>query len=317
MQILVTGAAGFIGSHLSEKLLSLGHQVTGVDNFDPFYPKNVKEKNLEKCLESKNFTFYNSDIADIQSTPGLNKLLPDIVIHLAAKAGIRPSIENPGAYIQTNIVGTFHLLEWMKTNDCKKLVFASSSSVYGNNKKTPFEETDAVDSPISPYAFTKKSCELLNFNYHQLYDMSIINLRFFTVYGPRQRPDLAIHKFFELIYNNKPLDIFGDGTTGRDYTYIDDIINGICASVNRIKSAKKLYEVINLGNNKPVLLKDLVDTIENITGKKIIRRQLPMQPGDVDLTYADITQAKNKLNYLPSTSLNEGLNKFKTWYENR
>ena len=317
MNILLTGAAGFIGSHLSERLLMLGHSVIAIDNFDPFYPKEIKRSNLERCLQSKDFVFHEIGISEIDSVISSKNLPVDLVIHLAAKAGVRPSIENPSAYIETNIIGTHHVLEWMKNNDCKKMIFASSSSVYGNNPKTPFSESDAVDSPISPYAFTKKSCELLNYTYHHLYDIDIINLRFFTVYGPRQRPDLAIHKFFDLIYNEKPIQIFGDGKTGRDYTYIDDTINGICASIDLIHSANNIYEIINLGNSKPVLLNELVDSIERVTGKKAKRTYLPMQEGDVDLTYADISVAAKKLNFLPGTTLQDGLNNFKIWYENR
>ncbi len=317
MKILITGAAGFIGSHLSEKLLSLGHKVTGIDNFDPFYLKSIKQSNLEKSLQSENFKFIPCDLSEIKNNLSGNENDFDLVIHLAAKAGVRPSIENPHSYIETNILGTFHVLEWMKNTGCHKLIFASSSSVYGNNKKIPFHESDSVDRPISPYALTKKSCELLNYNYYHLYDLSIINLRFFTVYGPRQRPDLAIHKFFDLIYNDKPIQLFGDGRTGRDYTFIADTIQGICSSVERISKEQKIYETYNLGNSKPVLLKDLIEDIENIIGKKAIRKYLPMQEGDVDLTFADITLAKQMLGYSPSTPLHEGLLKFKEWFDRK
>ncbi len=317
MKILITGAAGFIGSHLSEKLLSLGHAVTGIDNFDPFYSKSIKQSNLEISLQSENFRFIPCDLSEIKNVLPGNENCFDLVIHLAAKAGVRPSIENPHSYIETNILGTFHLLEWMKNTGCRKLIFASSSSVYGNNKKIPFHESDSVDRPISPYALTKKSCELLNYNYYHLYDLSIINLRFFTVYGPRQRPDLAIHKFFDLIYNDKPIQLFGDGRTGRDYTFIGDTIQGICSSVERISKEQKIYETYNLGNSKPVLLKDLIEDIENIIGKKAIRKYLPMQEGDVDLTFADITLAKQMLGYSPSTPLHEGLLKFKEWFDRK
>ena len=317
MKILITGAAGFIGSHLSEKLLSLGHSVTGIDNFDPFYAKSVKQSNLEKSLQSVNYRFFPCDLSEIKNTFTGKEFEFDLVIHLAAKAGVRPSIENPHSYIETNILGTFHVLEWMKNSACRKMIFASSSSVYGNNKKIPFHESDSVDQPISPYAFTKKSCELINYNYFHLYNLSIINLRFFTVYGPRQRPDLAIHKFFDLIYNEKPIQLFGDGKTGRDYTFVNDTVQGICSSVDRITSGQKLFETYNLGNSKPVLLKDLIEDIENVIGKKAIRNYLPMQDGDVDLTFADITQAKQMLGYSPSTPLREGLLKFKEWFDNK
>jgi UDP-glucuronate 4-epimerase len=313
MNIFITGAAGFIGSHLSEKLLSEGHSVTGIDNFDPFYPAEIKRKNLAQSLCSDKFKFYEGDIRHINGVVD-KKYHPDLVIHLAAKAGVRPSIENPESYISTNINGTFSVLEWMRSNGCKKMVFASSSSVYGNNK-IPFTESDSVDGPISPYAFTKKSCELLNHTYHHLHAFDIINLRFFTVYGPRQRPDLAIHKFFKLIKSDKAIDIYGDGSTGRDYTYIDDIISGIVSSVKRVKENNSLFETINLGNSKPVLLNELVDTIERMCGKNAERNYKPMQEGDVDRTFADISQAREKLGYNPSTTLENGLKNFLHWYE--
>lgn len=316
MNVLITGVAGFIGSHLAEKLLSHGHAVTGIDNFDPFYPREIKQANLLISKQSSNFKFIEADIKNISSVFETEHF--DFIVHLAAKAGVRPSIENPEAYIETNISGTQHLLEWMKKRNFKKLIFASSSSVYGNNRKTPFSESDSVDQPISPYAFTKKACELMNYNYHHLYDISIINLRFFTVYGPRQRPDLAIHKFFDLMTKDLPLQIFGDGNTGRDYTFIDDIVEGINRAVERINlSERKLFEIINLGNSKPVLLKDLVESIETVFGKKAIKKKMPMQEGDVDLTFADISTAKRLLNYDPQIILSEGLMRFKTWYDSK
>jgi UDP-glucuronate 4-epimerase len=316
MKILITGAAGFIGSYVTEKLISLGNDVTGIDNFDPFYKKQIKESNLQKSLSSQRFKFIEGSINDISSLLKNEEDRYDVVIHLAAKAGVRPSIENPAAYIDTNILGTFSVLEWMKAGHCNNLIFASSSSVYGNNRKTPFSESDAVDHPISPYAFTKKSCELMNFNYHHLYDLNIINLRFFTVYGPRQRPDLAIHKFFDQIYRNDPLSIFGDGSTGRDYTYIDDIVNGIHNSIELIGlKRKKIFDTFNLGNSSPVLLRDLITWIEKISGRKAVIKNLPMQEGDVDLTFADISKAKKNLKYQPHVKLEEGLSRFKEWYE--
>jgi nucleoside-diphosphate-sugar epimerase len=317
MNILITGVAGFIGSHLSERLLQMNHSIYGIDNFDDFYPEETKKNNLKVSQNSEKFNLIKADINDIEIAVKGKLTSVDLVIHLAAKAGVRPSIVNPKEYIHANIAGTEKLLEWMKSSGCRKLIFASSSSVYGNNIKIPFSESDRVDFPISPYAFTKKSCELLNHTYHHLYNIDIINLRFFTVYGPRQRPDLAIHKFFDLVYQDKPVNIYGDGKTGRDYTYVDDTVSGICSSIDRIMSNEKLYEIINLGNNKPVILNDLVHTIEQVTGKKIKRNHLPMQEGDVDLTYADISVAKQKLNFNPSTTLLDGLNKFKIWYESR
>ncbi len=316
MEIFITGAAGFIGSHLSEKLLAEGHKVTAIDNFDPFYPRAVKLNNLKNCFHSKNFRLHEGDINDINSVLGETGYNPDLVIHLAAKAGVRPSIENPAAYISANIKGTLSLLEWMKKNGCKKMIFASSSSVYGNNA-TPFSEKDSVDAPISTYAFTKKSCELMNYTYHHLHGFSIINLRFFTVYGPRQRPDLAIHKFFKLMSENKPIDIYGDGSTGRDYTYIDDIISGISSSINRITTKENLYDIINLGNSSPVTLNQLVEAIEITIGRKAEKKYKPMQDGDVNKTFADITRAKEILGYNPTTSLSAGLMSFLKWHEKK
>ena len=318
MKILVTGAAGFIGSHLSEHLLQNGHELTGIDNFDPFYPEEIKKKNIAVCLKSPGYKFIRCSLDELATKVNPSEANPDVVVHLAAKAGVRPSIENPQAYLETNVNGTMQLLEWMRAGGIKRMVFASSSSVYGNNKKTPFSESDNVDYPISPYAFTKKSCELMNYNYHHLYDISIINLRFFTVYGPRQRPDLAIHKFFELIYNNQPIPIFGDGSTGRDYTFIDDTIQGVIKSIERIcKAGNSLFETINLGNSKPVLLTDLVRSIEEVTGKKAILNHLPMQDGDVERTFADISLARKLLGYNPQVNLPDGLSQFRNWYESK
>jgi nucleoside-diphosphate-sugar epimerase len=315
MKILITGAAGFIGSHVSEKLLEAGHSITGIDNFDPFYSRLIKEKNLSRCFQHENFKFIEGDISNRELFNNISKA--GLVIHLAAKAGVRPSIDNPSAYINTNINGTFHLLEWMKKGNCNKMIFASSSSVYGNNSKTPFSESDNVDSPISPYAFSKKSCELLNHTYFHLNDISIINLRFFTVYGPRQRPDLAIHKFFDRIITGNPIQVYGDGTTGRDYTFVDDIVNGVLSAAERIIISEKLYEIINLGNNNPVSLNELIKNIETVLGKKAVREQMPSQEGDVDITFADISLAKKLLDYSPATTLLEGLNLFRSWHENK
>jgi len=318
MKILITGVAGFIGSHLCEKLLSKGYSIIGTDNFDDFYSKEIKKANLQFSRLHSDFHFIETDIRNFRDLIKLRNEKIEIVIHLAAKVGVRPSIENPQDYINCNITGTHNILELMKAINCSKLIFASSSSVYGNNKKIPFSETDSVDAPVSPYAFTKKSCELMNFNYHHLYNSSIVNLRFFTVYGPRQRPDLAIHKFFDKIYKNELIELYGDGKTGRDYTYIEDIVNGIILSVEFINSqTHPVYEIINLGNNHPVQLSDLIHAIKIVIGKPVKTTNLPMQQGDVDLTFADISKAKRLLNYLPVTTLSDGLHKFKTWYENK
>jgi UDP-glucuronate 4-epimerase len=315
MKVLITGCAGFIGSHLSEYFLTQGHEVVGIDNFDPFYNKEQKKKNLSVSLKNKSFIFSETDITNADALAKLPEGI-EAVIHLAAKAGVRPSIIDPQAYTHTNITGTLTILEWMRQRNIHKMVFGSSSSVYGNNKKIPFSESDVVDFPISPYAFTKKSCELLNHSYHHLHGFDIINLRFFTVYGPRQRPDLAIRKFVELISTDKPIQLFGDGSTARDYTYIDDIRNGIYSAFNYTVSNKNVFETINIGNNSPVKLIELVDCIGNALGKKPIISYAAMQPGDVDITFANIEKAKKLLNYNPSTTLQEGIASFITWFKN-
>ncbi|TVR77565.1 MAG: NAD-dependent epimerase/dehydratase family protein [Chitinophagaceae bacterium] len=312
-KVLITGAAGFIGSHLAEFYLNKNWSVTGIDNFDPFYDKGYKLNNLKILRNHPNFTFSEMDIRDRHSWDKLDDNY-DLVIHLAAKAGVLPSLEDPVGYVSTNLSGTTELLEWMKRKNLKKLLFASSSSVYGNAGKGPFDESMAVDKPVSFYASTKKSGELLTHVYHDLYDIDVINLRFFTVFGPRQRPDLAIHKFFKKIYNNEPIEIYGDGTTGRDYTFIHDTINGIQASASYVMENDNVYETLNLGNNKPILLHDLINEIEAVTGKKIIKIEKPKQAGDVDFTFASISKAKKLLGYKPSTSLRKGLEAFNDWF---
>ena len=312
MKILITGCAGFIGSHLTEYFLNNGHTVVGVDNFDAFYSKDLKLQNIAIASKHNNFVFHE---LDIRNSIGFATLSKDIeaVVHLAAKAGVRPSIEDPLGYGETNIKGTLNLLEWMRDAKVNKMIFASSSSVYGNNKKIPFSETDSVDQPISPYAFTKKSCELLNYTYHKLYNFDIINLRFFTVYGPRQRPDLAIRKFIENIQAGTPIHLFGDGNTARDYTFISDIVNGIGSALKYTDKHTNLYEIVNLGNNNPIKLIDMVMSIYTILGKEPNIIYESMQPGDVDITYADITKASKLFNYNPSTSFEDGIKKFVGW----
>jgi UDP-glucuronate 4-epimerase len=315
-EYLVTGCAGFIGSHLTDKLLADGHSVIGIDNFDPFYNIALKKDNLSNALKSKNFQFIEADLKNADSF----EIFPvnvDCVIHLAAKAGVRPSILNPQDYIASNIVATENILSWMKEKKIQKILFASSSSVYGNNLKTPFSETDNTDFPISPYAYTKKSCELLLHTYHHLYQIDVINLRFFTVYGPRQRPDLAIRKFIELIKNDQPINIYGDGSTGRDYTYVDDTVKGVINSLEYIMSHTGVFEIINLGNSNPIKLSELVNTIYNCLGKTPNIIKYPMQPGDVELTYADISKAKSLINYSPTTSLVHGINSVIKWIDNK
>ncbi len=311
--ILVTGCAGFIGSHVCAKLLHTGFKVIGIDNFDPFYSRGAKEANMKTFRSNPAFSFYQLDIAD-----GLNAVTEkniDGVIHLAAKAGVRPSIEDPAGYLRVNVMGTQKVHEFMQARAINKLIFASSSSVYGNNKKMPFSEVDNVDNPISPYAFTKKAGELMNYTFHHLYNIDIVNLRFFTVYGPGQRPDLAIHKFVERISNNQPLVLFGNGETARDYTYVEDTVSGICSALEYCMSNTGVYTTFNLGNNKPVKLNELVDVIYDEMGKEKNIVYEAMQAGDVDVTFADITKAGQLLNYTPATDLRQGIKKFIAWYK--
>ncbi len=312
MAILITGAAGFIGSNLAEYLIN-DNDIIGIDNFDPFYDINIKKNNLDNLLKSEKFTFVNMDFTDEKQVDELfSKYSIHCIIHLGGKAGVRPSILAPQDYVKANIQGTVNLLEAAKKYDINNFVFASSSSVYGNLLKGPFSETLDVRECISPYASTKLSCEHLCYTYSHLYNIKVKALRFFTVYGRRQRPDLAIHKFTDKISNGDPIEIYGDGYTGRDYTYIDDILYGIKQAMLYNDSA---FEVFNLGGSSPVLLKDLVQTIEeglDIEAKKVY---LPKQPGDVELTFADISKAQSMLNYTPTTNIQEGINKFIQWYK--
>jgi len=314
--ILITGGAGFIGSHLIEKLISIGYRVICIDNFDNFYARIKKENNIEKIRYSPEFCLIEGDIRDkklIENIFSVNTI--SLVIHLAAKAGVRPSIHNPCEYFDVNVNGTLNLLETMKKFSVQKLIFASSSSIYGNNSKIPYSESDNVDFPISPYAASKKSGELLTYTYHHLYKFNVISLRFFTVYGPRQRPDLAIYKFFKNIKNKQPIDVYGDGSTSRDYTYIDDIVEGICGSIVFLNANSKVHEIINLGNYNPICLSDLIKLIEQITGKQFLINYVAMQPGDVILTHANIDKAQRLINYNPKNTIEEGLIKFNKWFD--
>lgn len=324
--ILVTGGAGFIGSHLCEKLLLEGNKVIIIDNFNDFYDPKIKRNNIDEIkntmkknsIDINRLELYEGDFRDEEF---LNRLFDnnniDIIVHLAAMAGVRPSIENPKLYYDVNITGTLNLLEQCKRKEIKKFIFASSSSVYGNNEKVPFAEIDIVDTPISPYAATKKSGELMCHTYHYLFDMSIASLRFFTVYGPRQRPDLAIHKFTRLIKEKQPIPFFGDGSTSRDYTYIDDIVDGIIRSMRWVNSNEKGYDVFNLGGDKTVSLKEMVESIEETLGIDAIIDKLPMQPGDVNRTCADISHSNEILGYSPQVTFKQGIEKFVKWYLER
>lgn len=312
MAILVTGCAGFIGSNVVDRLLECGTQVVGVDNLDSFYDPSIKKKNIEHNLLNPNFSF---EEIDIRNSNALENIFKDFdietVIHLAARAGVRPSIKDPFLYEDVNIKGTLNVLEMGKTYGVKNILFASSSSVYGVNEKVPFSETDNVDKAISPYAASKKACETFCYTYHHLYGIPIVCLRFFTVYGPRQRPEMAIHKFTRLIDEGCEIEMYGDGTSKRDYTYISDIVDGIISSMD----IKEGYEIINLGNSNVVELRYLIHLIEKNLGKEARIKTLPDQPGDVPITYSDISKARSLLNYDPKTSIEEGIENFVLWYK--
>ena len=314
---LITGGAGFIGSTLGERLLKEKNKVIAIDNFCDFYNPSIKENNVKELVEKENFKLYRNDIRDRNAVKKIfdeNKI--DIVMHLAAMAGVRPSIENPILYQEVNCMGTQNLLEEMRAHNVTTGVFASSSSVYGNCKEVPFNEKMVVDFAISPYAATKKANEVMAHVYHKLFNMNIIMLRFFTVYGPKQRPDLAINKFTRLMLEGKEIPMFGDGTTSRDYTYIDDIVDGIVSSCNYVLTHNDVYEILNIGNSAPTSLKEMIETIGETLKVNPKIKQLPMQPGDVDRTYADITKAKEMLGYEPKTTFKEGIQKFIDWYKN-
>lgn len=306
---VVTGAAGFIGSHVSEALLAGGWRVTGVDSFDAFYDPLVKRANIAGCMRDSAFRLVQADIRDAEAMEGLLGEGADVVVHLAARAGVRPSIEQPLLYEQVNVGGTCVLLEAARRAGVGRFIFASSSSVYGNNAKVPFAEGDSVDHPISPYAATKKAGELLCYTYHHLFGLNVTCLRFFTVYGPRQRPDLAIHKFARLIERGEPIPVFGDGGMMRDHTYIGDIVAGVLAAIDRCGG----YHLYNLGNSHPVSLSDLVAAIERALGKTAVIERLPCQPGDVERTFANVELARHELGYEPRTDLAAGLAAFVTW----
>lgn len=311
MKILVTGAAGFIGSHLCQALLARDCRVVALDNFDSFYDPAVKRANLSACLTNKNFQLITGDIRDraaLDST--FTDANIDLIVHLAARAGVRPSIADPLGYYDVNVTGSAALLEAARIFGVSKFIFASSSSVYGNNEKIPFAESDNVDFPISPYAASKKAGELLCHTYHHLFDMDVTCLRFFTVYGPRQRPDLAIHKFTKLMDAGQPIPVFGDGSMSRDFTYIDDTIAGVLAAIDRCGG----YNIYNLGESQPIVLSDMITAIEKALGKNAVIDRQPLQPGDVNRTFADISLARKELDYNPATDLAHGLGKFVTWF---
>jgi len=317
LKVLLSGCAGFIGSHTCESLLDQGHEVIGIDNFSKFYAKDLKVRNMSLFYEHPNFTFYEIDIRNRDLLFSTLTESVDVVIHLAAKAGVRPSMDKMEEYIQVNLEGTRNLLDWMLSKACKKLFFASSSSVYGNNiNQSPSKEGENDNAPISPYAYTKRSAELLINTYHDMYQLDTIMARFFSVYGPRQRPDLAIYKFADAIKNDRPLDMYGDGSTARDYTFISDIIDGINNGVDYLLRNENVSTIINLGNGNPVRLSELIQTLQELIGKQNDINQLEEQKGDVNFTCANIQLASSLLGYEPQVPLKVGLKHFIDWYFN-
>lgn len=313
-QILITGGAGFIGSSLIAKLIeSPNLKITCLDNFDSFYNPKVKKNNIKPFLKKRNFNLVEADIRNFSQMKSKITNRYDLIIHLAAKVGIKPSLLDPLGYTQVNILGTQNLLELARKVDCKQFIFASSSSVYGVNPNIPWREDDNILMPISPYGSSKISGELLGHVYSHLYNIRFIALRFFSVYGPKQRPDLVIHKFTKLISEGKAISLYGDGKSKRDYTFIDDIVLGIVSALDYSGSQ---YEIINLGNNKPVELYQLVKILEIVLRKKAIINKLPKRPEDAPVTFADISKAKSLLNYQPETSLLNGIQRFVDWFKN-
>ena len=317
MRVLVTGGIGFIGSHLCQRLLTEGHAIVCLDNFDPFYDPAIKRRNLQEIQASGgggSFQFVEGDIRDKGLLEDLFKRVSfDLVIHLAARAGVRPSIQQPLLYEEVNVTGTLNLLEACREFGVMDLIFGSSSSVYGKNTKVPFAEGDRLEAMISPYAVTKRVGELYCYAYHHLHGLNIFCLRFFTVYGPRQRPEMAIHKFARLIHEGKKIPLYGDGTSRRDYTYIDDIIQGIMGAVQNLKG----YDIFNLGESQTTPLRELISLIEQALRKKAEVEELPEQPGDVPITYADIAKARRLLGYDPRVNIEEGVKRFAQWFRGK
>jgi UDP-glucuronate 4-epimerase len=315
MNVLVTGGAGFIGSHVAERLLDLGHSVWVLDDLNDFYEPRIKQANLAS-LQAKAlpFTFV---VGDLTERAALDELFGSVrfdqVIHLAARAGVRPSLQQPALYQRVNVEGTVNLLEAARERGVRKITIASSSSVYGVNSKVPFSETDPIVSAISPYAASKLACEALGHVYHHIYGMDIAMLRFFTVYGPRQRPDLAIHKFAQLIDTGRPIPVFGDGSTARDYTYVTDTVDGVIACTEREFG----FDIFNLGESQTVTLARLIELLEQHLGRKAVIDRQPTQPGDVPITYADITKARARLGYQPTVKIEQGIPRFIDWFRDR
>jgi UDP-glucuronate 4-epimerase len=313
MRVLVTGAAGFIGSHLCERLCARGDQVVGLDNFDPFYGRDVKEANLAGLRGNPRFALVEGDLRDVAVLKqAFDRAQPEVVVHLAALAGVRPSLLDPARYADVNVTGTQRIVDAVREHGARRLVFASSSSVYGLDSQPPFKESDPCLKPVSPYASTKRSGELLLFTAHHLYALDITCLRFFTVFGPRQRPDLAIHKFARRIAAGQPIELFGDGSTSRDYTFIDDIVDGVVASIDQ-PAAEPAYRIYNLGGSRPVPLSKLVDLLAAALGKQPQVTYGLEQPGDMKRTLADVTLSRKALGYSPKVSMEDGIARFVDW----
>lgn len=312
MNFLVTGGAGFIGSNLCERLLEAGHAVWAFDDLNSFYDLSIKQRNIREIQAlAKPFTFVQGDITDRAALDGLfRKTKLDQILHLAARAGVRPSLAEPALYQRVNVEGTVNLLEAARLHGVRKITIASSSSVYGVNAKVPFSEADPIFSAISPYAASKLACESLGHVYHHVYGMDVVMLRFFTVYGPRQRPDLAIHKFAQLISAGKSIPVFGDGSTARDYTYVSDTLEGILACTQKNFG----FEILNLGESQTVTLTYLIELLQDALGKKAVIDRKPLQPGDVPITFADISKAKSILGYNPTVKIEEGIPRFVEWF---
>lgn len=309
---LVTGGAGFIGSHLVDRLLKSGWKVTVIDNFDDYYDPSIKRRNIAAHINNKMFKLVESDIRNLESLKMALEDSYDVIVHLAAKAGVRPSVLNPKIYYEVNVLGTLNMLEIAKEFGIKQFIYASSSSVYGSNPNIPWREDEAQPLPVSPYGASKLSGEALGSSYSQLYGIRFIALRFFTVYGPRQRPDLAIHKFTRAMLSGDNIEIYGNGEVARDYTFIEDIIDGVVSAINYEASN---FEVFNLGNNKPISILELVETLKKVLGLEPRITFVDRQLGDVQITYADIEKARRLLNYNPQTELSVGVRKFVEWYQ--
>lgn len=315
MKFLLTGSAGFIGYHLASRLLAEGHEVIGVDNMNGYYDPQLKQERNALLASESGYEFHPMDVADKDVFRALaEKCKPDQIIHLAAQAGVRYSLINPWAYEQSNVLGTLSVFEAARQSGIQRVIYASSSSVYGGNEKIPFSESDATDHPVSLYAATKKSCELMAQTYHHLYGIQMAGLRFFTVYGPYYRPDMALYKFAEKILEDKPIDVYNYGKMKRDFTFVSDIVDGILGVVRKEELGHEIY---NLGCDHPVELEYVISLLEDALGKKAIKNYLPMQPGDVPVTYADITKARNELNFDPKVNIEEGIGKFAEWFKRK